>query len=295
MSDNKLVADNIKYFWENNPCGSDFVEKNDWEIFFNDYDKFKFKLEPHIINNLNNIDWNGKKVLEIGLGQGAEAQKIIEKGAIYNGIDLTEESIFRVKKRFEINNLKFESLNVMNAENINFADNSFDIVFSHGVIHHSPQIQKTINEIFRVLKKNGLAVIMLYHKNSLNYRVSINIIRRIGIFLLYIPGMSKIICKLTGEPLERLIKHKEYMKRDGIGYLKMKNFIHKSTDGPDNAFSSVFSEKDAKKMFGKFSDIKFTIHYINFRHLPFLYILPKSIRKSLESKYGWHLWVYAGK
>jgi SAM-dependent methyltransferase len=183
----------------------------------------------------------------------------------------------------------------MNAEKIEFEDNTFDIVFSHGVIHHSPAITDIIKEIYRVLKKDGNAIIMLYHKNSLNYQVSIKIIRRIGIFLLYIPGISKIISKLTGEPLDRLNKHKENIKKDGICYLNMKNFIHKSTDGPDNVFSSVFNEKDANKMFVDFTEKKYSFHYVNFRHLPFLYLLPKRARKSLESKFGWHMWIYAQK
>jgi ubiquinone/menaquinone biosynthesis C-methylase UbiE len=290
-----MDTNSIKEFWEKNPCGSDFVEKKEWKIFFEDYDRFKFSIEPHIIDNINKIDWKNKKVLEIGLGQGAEAQKIIEKGALYNGIDLTEESVSRLKKRFEIFNLNYESLKVMNAEKIEFEDNTFDIVFSHGVIHHSPAITDVIKEIHRVLKKGGIAIIMLYHKNSLNYQVSIKIIRRAGIFLLYVPGMSKIISKLTGEPLDRLNKHKENIKKTGLGYLNMKNFIHKSTDGPDNVFSSVFTEKDSNRMFNDFVKMKYSFHYVNFRHLPFLYILPKSARKYLESKFGWHMWIYAEK
>ncbi|MBI5403300.1 MAG: class I SAM-dependent methyltransferase [Ignavibacteriae bacterium] len=295
MSGKKNITSDIKDFWQKNPCGSDFIEKSDWKIFFREYDEFKYKIEPHIIDNLDSIDWKNKRVLEIGLGQGAEAQRIIERGAIYYGIDLTEESVFRVKKRFEINNLGYESVSVMNAEKIGYEDGFFDIVFSHGVIHHSPDIGIIIGEIFRVLKKNGTAIIMLYHKNSVNYRISINIIRRAGIFLLYIPGFSKIISKLTGEPVERLKKHKENIKKSGLSYLKMSNFIHKSTDGPDNIFSSVFTKNDSKKMFEEFSDIRFSVHYINLRHVPFLLILPKKIKKILESKYGWHLWIYAIK
>lgn len=295
MNSKSNIAVDIKDFWQNNPCGSDFIEKSEWEKFFKNYDDFKFKIEPHIIDNLAGIEWKNKKVLEIGLGQGAEAQKIIERGAVYYGIDLTEESVFRVKKRFELNNLKYDSVSVMNAEKIEYEDEYFDIVFSHGVIHHSPEISKIIEEIYRILKKNGKAVIMLYHRNSLNYRVSINIIRRAGIFLLYIPGFLKIISKITGEPVERLRKHKENMKKTGLSYLKMSNFIHKSTDGPDNIYSSVFTKKDAKKMFGKFSEIRFSVHYINLRHIPLLIVLPKKIKKMLEAKYGWHLWINAVK
>jgi len=295
MSDNNNITENIKDFWQKNPCGSDFVENSSWEKFFREYDEYKYKIEPHIPININNIDWKNKKVLEIGLGQGAEAQKIIERGAKYYGIDLTEESVFRVKKRLELNNLKYEKISVMNAEKIEYPDEFFDIVFSHGVIHHSPNIEKIISEIHRTLKAKGTAVIMLYHKNSLNYQVSIKIIRRAGIFLLYVPGFSKIISKITGEPIERLIKHRKNMKKSGLSYLNMRNFIHKSTDGPDNIFSSVFTKKHSKEMFGKFSEIRFSIHYINLRHIPFLLILPQKLKKILEARYGWHLWIYAIK
>jgi 2-polyprenyl-3-methyl-5-hydroxy-6-metoxy-1,4-benzoquinol methylase len=61
--------------------------------FFIEYDRYKFSTEPHIVEELNKIEWKNKKVLEIGVGQGAEAQVMIEKGALYNGIDTTNESI----------------------------------------------------------------------------------------------------------------------------------------------------------------------------------------------------------
>ena len=284
--------DQIETFWENNPCGNDFIEFEDWKNFFINYDSFKERNEPHIFEELEKIDFKGKRVLEIGLGQGTEAQKIIQAGAVYNGIDFTEESIERMKIRCELFSLPYESLHVMNAENLDFPDESFDIVFSHGVLHHSPHIRKIINEIFRVLKKNGMVVVMLYHKNSINYHISIKFIRRLGIFLLFIPGISKLVSKITKEDPGRLEKHIINLRRAGLSYLKMKNFIHKSTDGPENVFSSIFSRNEAKRLFSKFRDLSYSIHFLNERHLPIVRnIFPAAFKKRMDSKYGWHLWI----
>ncbi len=283
--------ENIAEFWERHPCGSDFVEFSEWKKFFFEYDKYKYSNESHILKELANIDWNNKKVLEIGLGQGSEAQKIILKGALYNGIDITSESIKRIKLRCELFNLPYESLKLNNAEEIDFPDNYFDIVFSHGVIHHSPRIQKIVSEIYRVLKPGGEFVIMLYHRNSVNYKFSIMILRRLGIFLLFIPGMSKLISRLTNEPLDRLRCHISNLKEQGLSYLKMDNFVHKATDGPDNIFSSVFSESETRILFSSFKDLRFTKHFINERHLPFIRsILSDKTKNKIASRYGWHLW-----
>lgn len=287
----KFTSENISSFWQKNPCGADFVPKSEWKDFFIKYDKYKYSIEPHILTELSKINFNNKRVLEIGLGQGAEAQKIIENGAKYNGIDLTEESVKRVKLRCEIFNLPYESINVNNAEKINFTDSSFDIVFSHGVIHHSPRIKDIVGEIHRVLKPGGMFAIMLYHRNSVNYQISIKIIRRLGIFLLFIPKFSQFVSKLTNEPLERLKKHKKNLKLHGLKYLLINNFIHKATDGPENIYSSVFSETEAKALFVKFRNLNFNKFLFNERHFPIIRnIISPKFKKIISSRYGWHLW-----
>lgn len=98
------TQEKITAFWENHPCGVDFIETTEWESFFKEYDKYKYSFEPHILEEIAKVDFKNKRVLEIGLGQGAETQKIIEKGAIYNGIDITNESVNRVKLRCKLFN-----------------------------------------------------------------------------------------------------------------------------------------------------------------------------------------------
>ena len=88
----------IAEFWDRNPCGEDFIPASEGAEFFRQADLIKQR-EPHITENRQKFDFRGKRVLEIGLGEGCEAHKIIEAGAIYNGIDITTESIRRVQAR----------------------------------------------------------------------------------------------------------------------------------------------------------------------------------------------------
>lgn len=296
MDENTYTTKKIAKFWEDNSCGSQFISTTEWKEFFVNYDNFKFSHEPHILDELKKIDFQGKRVLEIGMGQGAEAQKIIEAGAIYNGIDLTAESVNRVKIRFRLFSLPCESIQIMNAESLNFPDDSFDIVFSHGVIHHSPKIKKIVNEIHRVLRPSAMAAIMVYNRNSINYQISIKLIRRIGIFFLFFPAINRIVSRLTNEKLNRIEKHLANLKQEGFSYLKMENFIHKATDGPDNIFSSVFNQTQAEKLFLQFREVTFDKHFLNERHFPILNkLFSAKAKRWIEARYGWHLWIKAFK
>ena len=286
----------IAEFWEKHPCGNQFVDQKDWREFFQAYDSFKYTHEPHIPGEIGKLQVRGKRILEIGLGQGAEAQQLIQAGAIYNGVDITNESIERVRLRCSLFGLAYESLQVMNAEKLDFPDESFDLVFSHGVIHHSPRIAAIVSEIHRVLKVGGRAVVMVYHKNSLNYHVSIRVMRRIGIFLLWIPGFTRIVSTLTREPVVRLEKHLVHLRNQGLNYLKMENFIHKSTDGPDNVYSMVLTKGGARDLFKQFRELEFTAHFLNERQLPVLRtMIPTRFKERIAARFGWHLWIKGTK
>lgn len=288
---------NIEKFWNENPVGTNFIDFETGKEYFEQYDTFRYATEGHILKELDSIDFNGKKTLEIGLGQGADSMQLVKRGALYNGIDLTEESVRRVKQRFEIYNLRFENIQKASARNIPFDDNTFDIVYSHGVIHHSPHIEEIVSEIYRVLKPGGQVVLMLYHKDSFNYNVSIKIIRRVGLLVLrMLPFLTGLVSKLTGEGKDRIRKHITNMKTQGMKYLIMENFIHVSTDGPDNVYSTVWNEETAGKLLSNFENLQFSVHFLNQRHLMGLqYLLTKSYKEKLDKKYGWHLWIKGEK
>ncbi|HLA95507.1 MAG TPA: class I SAM-dependent methyltransferase, partial [Pyrinomonadaceae bacterium] len=199
------MENEIQQFWQQNPCGASLVgdmtddERREYEEFFARYDAYRYEKEPHILKNLDAIDFQGKRILEIGLGQGADSEELIKRGAIYTGFDLTEESVKRVKMRFELRSLPYQTVEQGSAVSLPFDDNSFDMVFSHGVLHHIPEIKKASAEIARVLKPDGELVAMLYAKWSLNYLLSIFFVRRLALLGLYIIGAKRV--GIVGEHL----------------------------------------------------------------------------------------------
>jgi len=106
--------------------------------------------------------------LEVGCGIGTDLIQYAKVGSICTGIDLTENAINITKKRFKLYNLKAD-LRVADAESLPFRDNAFDLVFSFGVLHHTHNTKKAINEIYRVLKPGGKAIVMLYAKGIAYY------------------------------------------------------------------------------------------------------------------------------
>jgi ubiquinone/menaquinone biosynthesis C-methylase UbiE len=270
----------IREFWDTHPCGESQVESlnADHEAFFQRYDAFRYSREAHILRRLDAIDFEGKRVLEIGLGQGADSEQMIRRGAIWSGLDLSPESITRVATRLRIRGLPYERLECGNARSMPFRDNSFDIVFSHGVLHHIPDVIGVQKEIARVLKPGGRLIMMLYARRSLNYLLSISVVRRLGIAVLYLTRT-----KGTGI----IAGHLENAQKMGLWkYLRMSNFIHANTDGPSNPYSKVYDLSAVAKDFPGFALEK---SYQDHMHAP---PLPVRFLKPLAGVLGWHLWVH---
>ena len=147
--------DEIRDFWNKHPCGSKkSSNETGTKEFYEQVEKHRYKVEYHLPKVAQFQKQRGKKVLEIGCGLGTDLLQFARNGAIVTGVDLTPRSIELTKKRFEIYNLPGE-FKVVNAEELPFEDNSFDFVYSHGVIHHTPNTEKVIENIRRVLKPDG--------------------------------------------------------------------------------------------------------------------------------------------
>jgi len=277
-----MTQNEIQAFWDAHPCGEDFVEQltEDYEAFFDAYDRFRYSLEGHIPGILDDFDFEGKEVLEIGLGQGADSEQLVRRGASWCGIDITRQSVARVRARFHLRGLPCRGIVQGSAVSLPFPDQSFDVVFSHGVLHHIPEIDQAQREIARVLRPSGTLLMMVYAKGSLNYLASIWAIRRAALALLHLyPG------ELRGKAGEHL---RNARKMGLVEYLKMSNFIHRNTDGPHNPYSRVYTLNQVKTVFNQFQVTAFKKH---FRHAP---PLPVSW-VPFEKLWGWHLWIRASK
>jgi SAM-dependent methyltransferase len=273
----------IERFWERHPCGDEQVGRldevfvGDYERFFHEYDAFRYCREKHIIRCLDRINFCNKKVLEIGLGQGADSEQIIRRGARWSGLDLTAESVGRVRRRLELRNLPYDSIRQGTVLHIPYSDNSFDMVLSHGVLHHVPQIHVAQKEIARVLVPDGELVMMVYAKWSLNYLVGIVLLRRAGLALMHALGV---------DPGGIYSAHLQNAREQGlVNYLKSSNFIHKNTDGPYNPYSKVYGIAQVREDFLCFKISRAYKRYMHCPPLPIAWI-------PLGWLMGWHLWVH---
>jgi ubiquinone/menaquinone biosynthesis C-methylase UbiE len=150
-------------FWNAEPCGTRYLgEKSEFE----EHSRARYQLEPHIFDFAGFTSARGLRVLEIGVGMGADYEQWLKAGAIATGVDLSTSSLERAQRRCELAGF-VPDLRLADAENLPFGSNSFDVVYSYGVMHHSPNTAKCLTEARRVLKPGGEARIMLYHHASL--------------------------------------------------------------------------------------------------------------------------------
>jgi SAM-dependent methyltransferase len=278
----------VQEFWQNHACGDAQVgglaERfgGDYEQFFSDYDEFRYSLERHLPDCFDALKLSGKRVLEIGLGQGADSENLIRRGAYWTGIDLTAESVERVRTRLTLRDLPFDDLRQGSVLDLPFGDDTFDMVFSHGVLHHVPEVRQAQEEIHRVLKPDGELVIMVYARWSLNYLLSIALVRRAALLAAYPLARLDIVKAEDG----MLGGHLANARKMGLlRYLRLNEFTHHNTDGPDNPYALVYDRKRIERDFPSF---RVTRTYKRFMHAPPLPVhgLPG------QGLLGWHLWAH---
>lgn len=150
--DKKAVRD----FWQSEACG---------ERYGADQERIRYQLEPEILDFANFEAGAGKRVLEIGVGMGADFLRWARAGAVATGVDLTERAVELTRDRLAKEGLEAD-VRVADAEALPFADGQFDIVYSWGVLHHTPDPGRAILEAQRVLSPGGSLKLMLYHRHS---------------------------------------------------------------------------------------------------------------------------------
>jgi len=168
MSGTSLKQKVISY-WNQEPCGTHWVQSEKYSRrYFDEIEDYRYKKEPEIFSFAQFSRFNGKRVLEVGIGAGTDFLQWVRSGAEAYGIDITPESIKHVEKRLDVYGLKAKSIQVADAEKLPFSSDFFDLIYSFGVLHHTPDTSKALSEVVRCVKPGGRAKIMLYNRNSLN-------------------------------------------------------------------------------------------------------------------------------
>lgn len=165
---NNQIKQQVKAYWNAASCGTEYIKQEKYSpAYFDAIEQYRYTIEPEIFAFAQFSRFHGKKVLEVGIGAGTDFVQWIRSGAQAHGVDLTQEAIENTQKRLELYGLQAQEIQVADAEHLPYQDNFFDLVYSWGVIHHSPDMEQCLREIIRVTKPSGKIKIMIYNKHSL--------------------------------------------------------------------------------------------------------------------------------
>lgn len=163
----------VQQFWEQNPlAAAGIAAEPGTRGFYAEFNRLREEVEPLGFQDsfYRFADYRGKRVCEVGCGNGYLLSRYAEHGAIVTGVDLTERAVELSRRRFELYGLPGTFVQG-NAEQLPLRDGSFDLVLSMGVLHHVPDIHRAVSEIRRVVEPGGTFLMMVYHRNSAAYRL----------------------------------------------------------------------------------------------------------------------------
>lgn len=264
--------------------------------FFAAVEQHRYALEPAILEKARFTAWRDRDVLEVGCGIATDGINFARHGARYTGVDFSDSAVELARHRFAAEGVDGQIVQAPITD-LPAADESQDLVYSNGVIHHLPETQRVVDEMYRVLRPGGRAVVMVYHRDSLNYHVNIMLIRRALTLALCVPGFAAVTQRVTGEQTAVIDGHRELMRQHGLRYLTDRQlFLNNNTDGPGNPLSQVLTRAGAWRLFSRFATVDTDVRFLNLRLYPAGDRIARTqIAQRLERRYGWHLWIEAAK
>jgi len=211
-------------WWEQHPMRYDWKESIDAPAqsgdFYAEIDKRFFDTARVFMpwrqvpfDSLIDFDSLGvKDVLEIGVGCGSHAGLLARHAGSFVGIDLTNYAVGTTNQRLKTFGLNGKILR-MDAEMLQFEDESFDFIWTWGVIHHSADTRQVLKEMRRVLRPGGTAVTMVYHRGLWNYYFCTGLVLGVlGLDLLRTRSLHKTVQTHTDGAMARYFSAREWKK-----------------------------------------------------------------------------------
>jgi len=281
----------VRDFWNANPCGAQYVKSPfGTPEFFREYAEIRYRSEWHLNYLIPFEKYQDKQILEIGCGLGADGARFAQNGAIYTGVDLTQAAVDATRFHFQALGLP-GTFKVQNAERMTDFENSrFDLVYSHGVLHHTPNLDNALREVQRVLKPGGDIIIMLYYRPSFNYYVRIQGYTRLKVlaYLLVRPVLPESRRK------GNLELHYQNFRHMGFKYLSVAEFPNHCTDGPECPIANSYTKSEIQRLFSPyFVNLRFAVAHFPIHNT--IHFFPLNVERFLASRFGWYLFIYGNK
>ena len=256
--------------WGHDPCGAEYDRAHELGTreFFDRVEQHRYsEYAPWMPRVMAFDQFRGARLLEIGCGMGTDLLQFARGGARCIGIDLTPRSVEITRHRFDLYDFDGAFM-IADGEHLPFAAETFDVVYSNGVLHHTPNTAAAIREVHRVLRPGGTAKVMLYHRNSLNYWVEI-VLRRGLLGGEFLRGRS------TEEIMSRVIEFSDHDARPLV---------------------KVYSRKQARQLFDQFHDVTVEVEQLTRDELRvFSSLVSENLLRRLGNRFGWNVVITAKK
>jgi len=168
------TVENVKDFWESHVNNEYYTaEKRGSDAYFSEIEQRRYRTHYHLEELFASLTGSHGRLLEVGSGIGVDSIQLAKCGFDVTAVDLTESAL-TVARDFAAARGVSIDFRLGNAEGLDFADQSFDAAYSFGVLHHTPDIERSVKEVHRVLRPGGAAYVMLYHRWSL-----VNLVHRV--------------------------------------------------------------------------------------------------------------------
>ena len=255
--------------WSEDPCGAVYGREQEFGTreFFDAVERHRYTdYAPWMPAVMGFDDFAGARLLEVGCGMGTDLLQFARGGAKVTGVDLTPRSIEISRQHLSVYG-EGGDFAISDGENLPFADESFDIVYSNGVLHHTPDTAGAVREVHRVVRTGGQARVMLYHRGSAAYWG--DIILRHGV----LHGEL-----LKHSPEDIMSKYVEFNESGGRPLVK------------------VYSRREARQLFSMFREVKVQVEQLTRAELFFLSrFIPEKMFLRLRRSVGWNVIVTARK
>ncbi|MDQ1537882.1 MAG: hypothetical protein QOE58_2275 [Actinomycetota bacterium] len=252
----------------------------------------RYELEPHILEVVPFGEMR-QSVVELGCGVGTDGLLISAVAEKYVGVDYSLLGLRTAAQRHQKEGRGNSDFTRADLRSLPFADESFDYVYSHGVVHHIRGADAVWREASRVLRPQGRFCVMVYHRGSVNFQFGIRLLRRMALCLAVVAKpLADRLAGGVGEAEETLAGHRANLRRLRLRYLIGSPWLSANTDGPSNTYSRVYSRRELREALAAagLTVDALEVRYLNARVNPPFHLLPEAVASWVAKRYGWHLY-----